>query len=103
MSGEDLNQGPAEYKSLRLPFGNEAGSGPQVLPPTVKVKDVWNCKFQYIYIWREGVKMYYFTTCNNLLFFECTQVHATMSNPEWMIVPIDFEIGGGKVSDMEQT
>jgi hypothetical protein len=44
-----------------------------------------------------------FYTCNNLLRFECTQVHATMPNPEWMIMSIDFEIGGGKASDMEQT
>ena len=47
--------------------------------------------------------MYSFTTCNNLLCFECTQVHATLPNSEWMIMSIDFEVEGGKVSDMEQT
>jgi hypothetical protein len=97
MSGEDLSQGPAEYKSLHLPFGTETGCGPQVLPDSAKVKNEWNCKFQisYIHSRRERVKMCYFTTCTNLLRLECTQVHVTMPNPEWMIMSIDFEIGGG--------
>jgi len=105
MSDEDLSQGPAEYKSLSLPFGTETGFGPQVHPPSVKVKNAWSCKFQnpYIYSRHERAKIYYFTTRNNFLCFECTQVHATMPNPEWMIMSIDLEIGGGKVIDTEQT